>query len=129
MVQLLPGAPEDLAAKLEENILTMDQLTTVLDEDGAEAVLDQVLRGLEPRVLAREPVAYRCYCSRERVAEALRSVGAEALRELAAEERAAEVNCQFCGAAYSFSPAELLALAAEGDETDEVATDQTHEGV
>lgn len=129
VVQLLPGAPEDLAAKLEDNILMMDQLTTVLDEDGAEAVLDQVLRGLGPRILAREPVAYRCYCSRERVAEALRSTGAEALRELAAEEGAVEVNCQFCGTAYAFAPAELLALAAEGEETHEAETDSTHEGV
>ena len=113
MVQLLPGAPEELIARLEENILLMDQLTTVLDEDGAEAVLDQVLRGLSPRILSREPVSYRCACSRERVAEALRSTGAAALRELAAEDRAVEIRCQLCGTAYSFPPAELLALAEE----------------
>lgn len=126
LVQLLPGAPEDLAAKLEENILLMDQLTTILDEDGAEAVLEQVLRGLSPRILAREPVAYRCYCSRARVAEALRSTGAEALRELAGEDRAVEIKCQLCGTAYSFPPAELLALA-EGDGTDEA--DSTHKRI
>jgi len=113
MVQLLPGAPEELIARLEENILLMDQLTTVLDEDGAEAVLDQVLRGLSPRILSREPVSYRCACSRERVAEALRSTGAAALRELAAEDRAVEIRCQLCGTAYSVPPAELLALAEE----------------
>lgn len=113
MVQLLPGAPEELIARLEENILLMDQLTTVLDEDGAEAVLDQVLRGLSPRILSREPVSYRCACSRERVAEALRSTGAAALRELAAEDRAVEIRCQLCGTAYSFPPAELLALAED----------------
>ena len=114
LVELLPGAPEELVARLEENILLMDQLTTILDEDGAEAVMEQVLRGLSPRVLARESVEYRCYCSRERVAEALRSIGADTLRELAAEDKPTEVRCQFCGTAYDYSPEELLALAEDG---------------
>ena len=43
IVQLMPGAPEELIAKLEDNILYMDQLTTVLDEDGLDAVPAQVL--------------------------------------------------------------------------------------
>ena len=112
LVELLPGAPEELTAKLEENVFLMDQLTVILDEDGPEAVVEQVLRGLSPRILARDPVEYRCYCSRERVAEALRSVGPEALTELAESNEPTEVRCQFCGAAYEFSPDELHALAA-----------------
>ena len=39
LVQLMPGAPEDLITKLEDNIFMMDQLTTILDEDGADAIL------------------------------------------------------------------------------------------
>ena len=111
LVELLPGAPEELTAKLEENVFLMDQLTVILDEDGPEAVVEQVLRGLSPRVLSREAVEYRCYCSRERVAEALRSVGSEALAELAESSEPTEVRCQFCGAAYEFSPDELRNLA------------------
>ena len=42
IVQLMPGAPEDMIAKLEDNIFMMDQLTTVLSEDGGEALFDQV---------------------------------------------------------------------------------------
>ena len=72
IVQLLPGAPEELTGTLEENITLMDQLTTILDEDGDEAVIAQVLRGLGPRVLSTQEVEYRCYCNRERVAEAER---------------------------------------------------------
>ena len=72
IVQLMPGAPEELITKLEDNIFMMDQLTTILDEDGAEAIFGQVLRGLEHHVVGEAPVGYRCYCSRERVGEALR---------------------------------------------------------
>ena len=43
IVQLMPGADEALITKLEDNIFLMDQLTTILDEVGAEAVFAQVL--------------------------------------------------------------------------------------
>ena len=113
LVQLLPGAPEELIQKIEDNIFMMDQLTTILNEDGAEEVLHQVLRGLEPEILARDEVNYRCYCSRERIEAALRSSGDETLQELASEGSPTEVTCQFCGKQYVFTPEELLALQTE----------------
>ena len=113
LVQLLPGAPEELIQKIEDNIFMMDQLTTILNEDGAEEVLHQVLRGLEPEILARDEVNYRCYCSRERIEAALKSSGDETLEELASEGPSTEVTCQFCGKQYVFTPEELLALRTE----------------
>ena len=112
LVQLLPGAPEELIQKIEDNIFMMDQLTTILHEDGAEEVLHQVLRGLEPEILATDEVNYRCYCSRERIEAALKSSGDETLEELASEVSSTEVTCQFCGKQYVFTPDELLALRA-----------------
>ena len=112
LVQLLPGAPEELIQKIEDNIFMMDQLTTILHEDGAEEVLHQVLRGLEPEILATDEVNYRCYCSRERIEAALQSSGDETLEELASEGSSTEVSCQFCGKQYVFTPDELLALRA-----------------
>lgn len=110
IVQLMPGAPEELITKLEDNIFMMDQLTTVLDEDGIDAVIGQVLLGFDPQEAERRPVEYRCSCSRERVAQALRSCGEAELREMAAEGRDVEVSCQFCDKVYSFTPGELLEL-------------------
>ena len=121
LVELLPGAPEELIAKLEDNIFLMDQVTTVLHEDGPEELLNQVLKGLEPEILSREDVFYHCRCSRERVAGALKSTGAETLRHLAAEAPETEVNCQFCGKNYIFLPEELLALADTQDTAEENA--------
>ena len=53
IVQLMPGAPEELITKLEDNIFMMDQLTTVLDEDGIDTVIDQVLAGLPHETVER----------------------------------------------------------------------------
>ena len=106
----MPGAPEEYIDRLEENIFMMDQVTTVLDEDGAEALFGQVLKGFEHHVVSTEPIEYRCYCSRERVEAALASIGSDALAELAQDGKGISVGCQFCGTEYTFSPAELEAI-------------------
>ncbi len=113
LLQLLPGAPEELVRQLEDNIFLMDQLTTILHEDGLEEVLNQVLKGFEPRILSREDMAYRCNCSRERLGTALKSLGAETIRDLASSENGAEIFCQFCGKQYLFRPEELLSFLDE----------------
>lgn len=110
LVQLMPGAPEERISTLEDNVFYMDQLTTILDEDGVEAVIQQVMKGLEPQIVDRHPVEYRCYCSRERVRDALAHCGADALREMIDSGEDTTASCQFCDAEYTFSPAELEEL-------------------
>lgn len=114
IVQLMPFAPDETVAALEENIFLMDQLTTILDEDGPEAVAAQVMKGLEPHITERVNVVYECKCSRARVIEAVRSLSKEDLEELRADGKEVEVRCQFCDAVYSFSPEEV----ASWSETD-----------
>ena len=111
IVQLMPGAPEELITKLEENIFVMDQLTTVLAEDGVDEAVRQVLKGLDYETVMRVPVEYRCNCSRERVEQALESCGREELLDMAATGEETEVSCQFCDKIYRFSPSELRELA------------------
>ncbi len=113
IVQLMPGADEALIAKLEDNIFMMDQLTTILDEDGAETVFKQVLKGLEYHLVSEKEIEYRCYCSRERVEEAIRSIGPEELESIIAEGKDVSVSCQFCDKVYSFTTDELRALRQE----------------
>ena len=113
LVQLMPGAPEDYIDRLEENIFLMDQLTTVLDEDGAEALFGQVLKGFERHIVAEAPVGYRCPCSRERVDEALSVIDPAELREMLGEGRDFEISCQFCDRVYTVTPADLRKLLDE----------------
>lgn len=110
LVQLMPGAPEALIEKLEDNIFMMDQLTTILDEDGADAIITQVMRDLAPEIVLRHPMAYRCACSRARVEQALRQCGPDELREMIAEDKDTQVHCQFCDTEYVFTPAQLQEL-------------------
>ena len=110
IVQLMPGAPESIIDVLEDNIFMMDQLTTILAEDGLEAVFAQVLKGLPYHLVGEDEICYRCTCSRERVSGAILGIGARELEEMIHEGEPVEVSCQFCDSVYSFSPDELREL-------------------
>ena len=110
IVQLMPGAPEDMIDKLEDNIFMMDQLTVILDEDGTDELFAQVLKGFEYHLVGEAPVEYRCYCSRERVEEAVACIEKSELAEMIAEGKSVDVSCQFCDAVYTFTPEELTAF-------------------
>lgn len=113
LVQLLPGADEAVAAKLEEAVRAFGPITKAQSEGlDAEATLKQLLAGMEPELLSRTPVSYRCDCSRDRVERALISMGREELEAMIREQGSAELTCQFCDAVYRFSEAELRALMA-----------------
>lgn len=110
IVQLMPGAPEEIISRLEDNIFYMDQLTTILDEDGTDAIFSQVLKGFEHHIVEESPVSYRCHCSRERVAQALSVIERKDLEEIIAEGKPISVKCQFCDSDYSFECSDLQAI-------------------
>ena len=51
---------------------------------------------MDLRLLETEPVCYRCYCSRDRVASTLLSLGERELTDILAEGETVTVSCQFC---------------------------------
>ncbi|MDO4816539.1 MAG: Hsp33 family molecular chaperone HslO [Bacillota bacterium] len=114
IVQLMPGASDELIDILEENIFMMDQLTTILDEDGLEEVFAQVLKGLPYHIVGEDEVGYKCYCSRERVSEAVMGVGKSELEAMIDEGQTVEVSCQFCDTVYEFTPDDLRELLCDG---------------
>lgn len=116
IVQLMPGADEEIITKLEDNIFLMDQLTTILDEDGTDAIFAQVLKGFDYHLVGEYPVAYRCPCSRERVEQALTVIDRKELDEIVAAGKDITVSCQFCDRVYAFTPQEIAALKPAAEE-------------
>lgn len=121
IVQLMPGAEEELITKLEDNIFMMDQLTTILDEDGPYAVFEQVLKGFEHHIVGEAEICYRCYCSRERVEAAIECVSREELELMISDDRGAHCRCDFCGADYEFTADELRDILAQKRSDEEEA--------
>lgn len=115
LIQLLPGADDAVIDRVEAGVAALGQVTTALMEEGmdAEGLLRRALRDFDLELLERHPVAYKCYCSRDRVARALVSMGREELESLMAEQGRAELTCQFCDAVYVFEREELAELLAK----------------
>ncbi len=108
LLQLLPGAPDEVIDKLEQGIQRAGAVTAMLEQGMTpEDILGQVCGDLGVVFKETTEVAYKCYCTRERVEAALISLGKEELSEIQAEEKPFPVECQFCDDVYTFTPEDI----------------------
>lgn len=111
LLQLLPGAPEETVAALEAGIQRAGAVTPMLERGMTpEDILGQVCGDLGVVFLETQEVAYKCYCSRERVEKALISLGRKELTEIMEEGKPFPVECQFCDTVYAFTPEDIREL-------------------
>ncbi len=114
IVQLLPGAPEETIDALERGIQQAGAVTAMLEAGlTPEDILGQVCGELGVVFLETVEVGYKCYCSRERVEQALISIGRKELTEIMEEGKAFPVECQFCDTVYSFTPEDIAELLSK----------------
>ena len=111
LIQLMPGAGEDVITKVEGGIMAAGPVSALLDKnDDPEQLLRDVMSDFDLKVLETCPVSYKCYCSRERVERALISLGRNELEQMLAEQGGCQLTCQFCDAVYDFSAEDLKGL-------------------
>ena len=108
LIQLLPGATEETIQKVEEGIRRAGAVTQMLEAGlTPEDMLGQVCGELGVVFMETTEVAYKCYCSRERVTSALISLGRKELSQIAEENKPFPVECQFCDTVYIFTPEDI----------------------
>lgn len=108
LIQLLPDAPEGTISALEAGIQKAGPVTAMLDKGMTpEEILKEVFGPEELELLETTPVAYKCYCSRERVTATLISLGKKELTEIAESGGNVDIGCQFCDTVYRFTPEEI----------------------
>ena len=117
LVQLLPFAAPEVAEQLEKNAALLGNVSALFDRGlSLKEIADTAMTGIDYDVFDTLDVAYRCTCSRRRIAAALHSIGEKKLCEMLAEQVAEgkpeqlTVNCHFCGATYDFTKADVAAL-------------------
>ncbi|QIK39033.1 Hsp33 family molecular chaperone HslO [Caldichromatium japonicum] len=77
-----------------------------------ETLLHRLFHEERIRLFEPEPVAFRCSCSRTRIAEMLRLLDADEVRAVLAEQGAVEIICEFCNRQYRFDPVDIHQLLA-----------------
>ena len=111
LIQLLPGAPDEVIDKVEAGIKRAGSVTTMLNSGMTpEDMLGQVLGDLGVVFMETTEVSYKCYCDRDRVTSALISLGKEELKEILDEGKTFPVSCQFCDTLYEFTPQDIAQL-------------------
>lgn len=111
LIQLMPGAGDDVIGKVEGGVLAAGPVTQLLRQnDDPEAMLRTLLSDFDVQILETIPVDYRCPCSRERMERALISMGPQELNDLIREQGSAELSCRFCGSKQLFTREELTSM-------------------
>lgn len=120
LVQLLPGAPDDVIDRLEAGVQAAGAATAMLDGGlDAAGMLQKVLSGFEVEILETQPIEYRCYCTRRRVESTLISLGKDELEQVVRDGETLHVDCQFCDQVYDFTPQDVAALLRTLEEAPE----------
>ena len=120
LLQLLPGAPDSLIDQLEASVAKAGNVSAMMKEGlGPQDIILRLLGEENVEILEATPIAYKCYCSRERVASTIVSLGAKEMQDIIDEGQDIHVDCQFCDTIYTFTPADIQALLDHATKRDE----------
>lgn len=111
IVQVMPGADEEVIERLEEQIQAFPAISKLIEEGYTPEQLLKILFGDEPvSILEKMPLEYRCRCSKERIANAISGLGNDEIDNMITEDGGATATCHFCNEDYHFSIEELEKL-------------------
>lgn len=108
IVQLMPGAEEEVIEALEQKLSTVHSVTDMLEQGmTCEDILEVLLGDFGLENNEKIPLNFSCNCTRERVWAVLAGIGRKDLQEMIDDGEEIEVNCHFCNKKYAFSTEEL----------------------
>ncbi len=111
IVQLMPFAEEKVISRLEENVGKITSVTKLLEAGCTpQQLLLDLTEGLDLEITDTMPAWFYCSCSKERVEQAVASIGAKDIQQMIAEGKDIEVKCHFCNTAYNYSVDELKSI-------------------
>ncbi len=113
IVQILPETSEETIGQLESNLTSLPPLTQFFEEGlDIMQIANQVFAGLGLDELETYDLNYQCDCSRDKMENALISLGKKEIEEMIDEDGKADLVCHFCNKNYHFTDLELSLLVA-----------------
>src|SRR5690625_3799115 len=111
ILQMMPGATEDIISNIEQNINQLPQLSQLVESGHSpEQIIVRLVGEGTHELLEKVPIQYRCTCSKERMLRAIKGLGEAEIISMIKEDHGAEVTCHFCNEKYQISESELQAL-------------------
>lgn len=112
LIQLLPDAPYTVIDQLELDLMRHPSPAELIlkYKDNYGELLDNMLPGLDIKILDEQDLSWKCDCNRHKMEKVLVSIGKEDLESIASDDEDIEVVCDYCKNKYSFSPDEVKEL-------------------
>ena len=104
IIQLMPFAEDALIDELEKRLKGFSFTALLKQGMSVEAIIRKLFEGYDVELTDSMPCAYVCDCSKERVEQAVISLGRKELGAMIADNKPIEVVCDFCHTKYTFSP-------------------------
>ena len=97
--QTLPNADDESIDKAEELLLTLGDISTVMQNEGAKAFVERAFSDYTYETFLPK---YKCICSKEYIDSMLITLGKKELYETLEKEGKIEVHCHFCNKKYTY---------------------------
>ncbi|MXP76477.1 Hsp33 family molecular chaperone HslO [Lachnospiraceae bacterium WCA-9-b2] len=108
IIQMMPFAQEKTICKVEENLKKLSSVTSILKQGHMpEELLEILFEGLGLEITDTMPTQFYCNCSKERVEQAVVSIGRKEIQAMIEDGEDIEVKCHFCNTAYKYTVEEL----------------------
>ena len=109
IIQLLPEATEEDITYIEERMKDFPAVSSLINEGKTpEEILKMLFEDVE--ITDHQDLFFTCDCSKDKMLNALSTVGKEELQSMIDEDHGCEITCQFCNTKYKFDEEELQKL-------------------
>lgn len=106
-ISVLPMCKEETLNKLECYLAEMADVSKLVPVGNAEVFLKEFFDLFDVKIIEEKETFYKCDCSENRIANALRMVGEKECNETLKKEGKIEVVCRFCNKKYSFDETKI----------------------
>lgn len=114
LIQSMPAAEERRIDTIIERIAGMESVTSQIREGKLpEDILKTIFDAIPHYVIEKRDLLFACSCSRDRIEQAIITLGPEEIRTIIADQDKVDIDCQFCGKGYVFTKGELERLLGE----------------
>lgn len=111
IIQMMPFAEEKTIAQIEENLKNVTSVTSLLEKGYTpENLLEELLGNTGLEITDTIPTQFYCNCSKERVEQAIVSIGRKEIQKMIEDGETIEVKCHFCNSAYHYTVEDLKAI-------------------
>lgn len=114
IIQMMPGASDFVADIISYRLQEIPSVTTMIsDGKTVHDIINSLFDDMDVKFYDEGVLEFECDCSREKVENALISIGKKDLQEIYDDGKTEELKCHFCNKSYDFTQEDIGKLLKE----------------